>query len=483
MLNTKNILFATAMTAMLSSCGNDFLDTDPYQQIGDDIAINKVEDIATAVSGTYYWMGHYAFLGRNMTAIGDIATDNAYNIGLTTHLSALYRYTYQANSSDLTYIWQGGYKVIDHSARVIKAASALLTTAPTALDSAHVYQGLAQAYALRGYATFSVTNVFALPYTDENRNKPGVVLVEEPKKPFEKVSRASLADTYAYIENQFALAADNLEKAQAIATELGDSYAETIYEKNPWFYMNGAAVNALQARVALYKGDFEAAKTFAQKAIELRNGKIIEDQLAYNQSFDLLPASSEAIFLVKKADDDNLSANSLNTLYNNYGIRVSDELKSMYAATDIRKEKMTKIQGNGRYYGGKYEASVANIPVIRLPEMYLIVAECELKAGNTQQAAEALFEVAKRDKAISSVSKLPAEATELEAFIVAERRRELFQEGHRLFDARRTKQTMQVTGGSKTLTDGLFLYPIPLDEINTGLGVTQNENWATYRAK
>lgn len=482
MLQYKNILLAASMTALLSSCGNDFLDLNPSQQIGDEIAIDKIADIPTAVTGAYYWVGHWAFHGRNMTAIGDMGSDNVTNMGATTHLSGLYQYSYQPTSSDLSSIWQSGYKVANYSARIIQSAKGLLQTAPTALDSAHVYQGLSQAYALRGYATFALTNVFALPYEAANLSSPGVVLLEEPKKPFEKMERATVAQSYDFIEEQFELAAHYVAEAQKIATALGGGYKKTIYEGNPWFYFNSTAISAIQARFYLYKGDFDSAKAFAQKAIDTRQGKIILETLAYNQSFDLLPASSEAIFVVKKADDDNLSANSLNTLYNNYGIQISNSLAALYADTDIRKEKMTKKykSGSNTYYsGGKYEAAVTNIPVIRLPEMYLIVAECALNANNADEARKALFEVARRNTAITAATDLPQDNDELRNFIAQERRRELFQEGHRIFDARRTKETIKVTDGAMTLNAGLFLYPIPLDEINTGLGVVQND-WTAY---
>lgn len=470
MLKVKNIFLATAMTAMLSSCGNDFLELEPHQQIRDNVAIEKVDDIATAVTGVYYWMGSSSFLGRNLIAIPDVASDNVRHTNATTHLRPFYIYTYQPNTGELSNLWQVAYKIIDHSSRIIEKATPLLANA-TKADSAVINNGLSQAYALRGYATFALTNMFALPYNDANLGTEGVVLVEQPIQSFQKVSRATLGETYEYITEQFEKAAEAAKGASAIT--------------NKHFYLNSEAIAAMQARVALYKGEYEQAKAFAKQAIGnvATETRIATTVTAYNEMFDKLSGSAEDLFLIAKSNDDNLSANSLNTLYYNYGVGVSDELAALYADTDVRKGKMTTYASSRYFGGGKYAESVTNVPVIRLPEMYLIVAECEAMAGNAQASAEALYQVAKRNTAITSPADLPSSIDELKSFIRDERRRELFQEGHRLFDARRLGETITVAGGVKVLNNGTSLYPIPLDEINSGSGVQQTANWASYRAE
>ena len=71
------------------------------------------------------------------------------------------------------------------------------------------------------------------------------------------------------------------------------------------------------------------------------------------------------------------------------------------------------------------------------------------------------------------------------SFIREERARELFQEGHRLYDLRRwdVMANLYATGApdikwfftNVKVSD--CVYPIPVDEINAKMGVTQNENW------
>ena len=132
-----------------------------------------------------------------------------------------------------------------------------------------------------------------------------------------------------------------------------------------------------------------------------------------------------------------------------------------------------------KYYGITENRSVCNIPVLRLPEQYLIIAEANARwsEGSLTDAQNALLEVARRNPEIQSTADLPATKEGLMEFIKAERVRELWMEGHRFTDLRRwgdivTMRSFQPFDIAK------FCYPIPNAEINSGAGVTQTENWA-----
>ncbi|MDE5690014.1 MAG: RagB/SusD family nutrient uptake outer membrane protein, partial [Duncaniella sp.] len=100
-------------------------------------------------------------------------------------------------------------------------------------------------------------------------------------------------------------------------------------------------------------------------------------------------------------------------------------------------------------------------------------------------AQTALLVVAKRNPVYQSVADLPSSEDELMAFLQDERARELFQEGHRLYDLRRwdVKADVYATSPSNVawmitgydISD--LVFPIPDAEINAGFGVTQNEGW------
>ncbi|MDD3273522.1 MAG: RagB/SusD family nutrient uptake outer membrane protein, partial [Bacteroidales bacterium] len=119
---------------------------------------------------------------------------------------------------------------------------------------------------------------------------------------------------------------------------------------------------------------------------------------------------------------------------------------------------------------------VSNIPVFRKSEMYLIAAEAYANLYEIDDARTALLYTAKRNSDIQSVDDLPNSQDELLIFIEDERVREFFQEGHRMYDLRRTGRAADIGGNSQFIFAN-FVYPIPANEINAGFGVVQNPDW------
>ncbi len=120
--------------------------------------------------------------------------------------------------------------------------------------------------------------------------------------------------------------------------------------------------------------------------------------------------------------------------------------------------------------------------------MFLIQAEAYFKQNDEASAKNALLVVAKRNTAITSVSDLPS-GDALMSFLQDERARELFQEGHRLWDLRRWNKTTNLVAEQFPAISFFYndvqvsnmVYPIPEGEINTGFGVVQTPNWQAVR--
>lgn len=130
--------------------------------------------------------------------------------------------------------------------------------------------------------------------------------------------------------------------------------------------------------------------------------------------------------------------------------------------------------------------------LINAPEMFLIEAEAKLRSASGKDldgARRALLVVAKRNPDITSTDDLPSDEAALMSFIRDERARELFQEGHRLWDLRRWNVTTGLTAYQaptvkwriNNVTLGDLVLPIPVDEVNAGFGVAQNEGWEATR--
>ncbi|MCE5224857.1 MAG: RagB/SusD family nutrient uptake outer membrane protein, partial [Porphyromonadaceae bacterium] len=242
-------------------------------------------------------------------------------------------------------------------------------------------------------------------------------------------------------------------------------------------FMNKAAVSALEARVKLYMNDYNGAIAAASSAIELRGGSIVSTKSDYIQMFKSLKISTEDIFVISKSATDYLSANSLNTLYNDYGMSVNDETIAEYASTDIRLALLGGDWKGGKMSGIVENAQISNLPVLRLPEMYLILAESYAKTNQFKEAKESLLELAAKRNPDLNVAAIPEDATIL-TYINKERKLELVQEGHRFMDARRLGEKIMVANGTYSNFDiSKFVYPIPASEVNAGFGVLQTTGW------
>lgn len=463
MKKITSILLVGCLALSITSC-DKFLTETPTTSIPDDTAFNTVKDFENALNGIYNTLGTSSFLGREVLALGDVASDLTAHSGSTTHFYDIFNYQIQETNSYLESIWEYGYAAIDRSTRLIEAGTQPGLTM-TESDQVIVNQCVAQAYGIRALSTFVLTNIFALPYSGQNKSTQGIVNVEKQVLPFEKVERATVEENYQFILS-------DIEKAK-------EFYAKEGVEDVNYIKMNLAAVYALEARVKLYIADYAGSVTAAEAAIASREGRIVSTATEYKALYTTLVISSEDIFVLAKSETDFLSTNSLSTLYGKlYGLSVNPQALAEYGPEDIR----LSLLGGEAWEGGKMRGlpnnpAIHNVPVFRLPELYLTLAEAQAALGKYDLAKQNYLEVAVKRNPSLDVDAIKADAT-LILLIIKERKLELVQEGHRFFDARRLNLTINVANGlyEKFAVAG-FVYPIPAKEVNSGFGVVQTANW------
>lgn len=472
MKNYKILAISAVLSLGLVSCGESYFDVELDQYIKTENAYSTVQDVQNGMIGAFYSLGTYRFYGRNVVALGDIATDLAIADASTGHFYSIFSYGITDTEGELEEIWDYGYKTIDKCTRTIQGAKAVLEKAEELkLDEEEQMQVLncmAECYALRALSTFTLTNIFGLPYqAGKTNNQLGVALLDEkPLEAFEQTERKSVEECYKHVLSDIEAAEENY-------------YGDDFLPGEAAFFMNEAAISALKARVNLYMGNYEAAKEAAENALSLlKNGDNYDlpTNDIYVSNWASIAVNDETIFSICKTNDDNLSANALNTLYGSYEAKVSKRLKEAFGKNDIR-AKVLDVYAY-KYQGISTAQAVSNIPVFRKSEMYLIIAECAAQLNLIEDAQHALFYTAKRNTDIKNAEDLPSTSDELLEFIAEERVRELYLEGHRWFDARRTGKNINVVNGTaKDFNISKFVYPIPAAEINAGFGIVQNEGW------
>ena len=105
--------------------------------------------------------------------------------------------------------------------------------------------------------------------------------------------------------------------------------------------------------------------------------------------------------------------------------------KSTYAGNKVNINKLPAVNGDPRY---------ANIPLLRLSEVYLSAAEAAFESGNSNKAATYLNAII--SNRTTDASKQVSASTVTRDRIYKERRKELVGEGQRYFDVLRRGETV-----------------------------------------
>lgn len=472
-IHTKIVLLV-ALLVSFASCSKSFLEYDPNDSVPAGEGYNSVTALNVALTGAYADLAGYRFLGRDVTALGDMAADGlganlSENSG---HFGSIYQYNFNDADPELSDMWTYGYKVINNVTLIIEAAPKLVAENKVFdYEVAQLNGIVAQAYAIRATAAFYLTNIFGKPYPDATAGM-GIVKVTTKIEPNQKVARSSVNDCYAWIESDLKAARDIFAAGNASVSKSA-------------FYLNSVGVNAMSARVLFYMGKYAEAKVLAD-AIIATSGKSIVDADRYVEMWGSISVSSEDIFTLAKNAADNLSANSINTLYQNYGAAATVGLVGLYSDTDVRAGLYAATSVANVFYAMKYPGipgseATNNIPVMRLPEVIYISAEATARTASVSDAINIAAKVAlERDPALD-LTAIPTDKDGFISWLAEERFKEMAQEGNRFYDARRLGLLLTRSAGNTARYTNFdiksFVYPIPLAEVNSGWGVLQTPDW------
>ncbi len=475
----KNITYklfslVVGLSLIVSSCTDELVQTDP-QALSTNEALSTFEGLQTALFGAYDGMQDLQWYGRDFIVIPEVGGDNVY-IAIDNSNRFLQNWDYELNAFNTqTAFWTDAYATILMVNNIILAIeSGAVDISPTEQADADLVLG--EAYAIRAIAHFDLVRAFAQQYTIDS-NSPGVPVVTEPLEPTATPARNSVGEVYGQVDKDLVKASGLLDNS------LGP------------YRITRDAITALQARVALYKGDYSVAKSLADQIINSGNYPLMP-------SFDvqngwLTDGLSEEIFTLKFLTSEDRGSNNLGRIYipSGYGdIRPSTDWRKLFDAdldgvgddNDVRFSWVNDVDsGDGEYYQYKYAGAdgvdgLTSPKLLRTSELYLIAAEGALETGgdplpylNTLRAA--------RDAD-------PLTSADLSS-IMDERSRELAFEGHRAFDLFRRGLTATrdqfVDDPGKALTapdvvppqDFLRAYPIPQVEIDANVNMTQNDGY------
>lgn len=386
------------------------------------------------------------------------------------------------NDGHTEFVWYHYYHIIASANNIINAADGMVETA--LLNSV-----LGQAHAYRAFLYHRLVALYGKnpQYSDANTEE-GVPLMFETAPPYEGLERSSVAEVYKQCEDDIKAAIAYLAKATT---------------SNNKSYISLAAANGIAARIALSKGDFVNAATYANAA---RQGFALMSKDEFKSGFNSVDNREWIWGATVVADQTNYFRSwfyyvgmNFNGSFDRGTPRFMNEvLYNQISVTDYRREVILATAPNNvktwdwtsddpndkdpnyateaewkaarkemadTYFGGlsnfkTYPHQCAkflnenggtiepeDVLYMRVAEMYLTEAEALAKQGGKDAAAaQVLYELVSTRDAGYVLSTNTGDA--LIAEILLQRRIELFGEGHRWFDMLRNNEELDLTGSS-----------------------------------
>jgi starch-binding outer membrane protein, SusD/RagB family len=314
----------------------------------------------------------------------------------------------------------------------------------------------------RAHSFFQLAQVFAAPYDKATAASQQGIPLRLSADINEKISRASLQQTY-----------------QRIVADLEE--AVPLLPVNPKYKTRPSkpAAYALLARTCLTMHNYQKAGLYADSCLRLYNTLLNYNTLNAASNNPFPGRNAEVIFHC-------LLQSNPNQFYTPSNARVDTVLYGSYTANDLRRSLFFRLRETGRYsFKGSYDGSSSLFTGIAADEVYLIRAECLARAGNSTEALDYLNTLlATRWKTGTFIPFTAAGAEEALEIILRERRKELLMRGLRWTDLRRLNTDNRfaltlsrvVNGQAISLPpgDNRYTWPIPPDVIGFNPSMPQN---------
>lgn len=452
-----------------SAC-DDLLDTEPRQSVSVTGALESPEVLTSLLINAYNYYQGAGRLGSAWMVHPEVMADNfVFNDNRGT-----YRGQFQNIQGTHMGAW-GNYEALLGLNVIIEGADAV---GEEIVGEAHALRALSYLYlvSIYSYMPTSIVN-------DQNRG--GVPLITDAVLSLQDItlpSRAPIADVYDFI-------LQDIDRAIQLLDNSGTTARFT-----------QAGAQALGSRVALYAGEWQRAIDYAQAAIASGVGQL-STRDSYAADWTSATVNPESIWYLEYQTNESQGPNtSLQSIYLSGGTERSPtyrgngdftptaEVIALLEPGDVRNDILIPVAEAGlnnavgtrelhKYTGNTGQDNTDNIPILRISEVYLNLAEAAAQAGQTALAQSTLETLKQRsvDPAYTATNT----GQDLIDEILTERRLEMLGEGHRFFDLKRNgmaidKTSTDLTGELIPFTDLRILAPLPQADLNLNPNLENN---------
>lgn len=511
----------SALAALASSCDMDLA---PIATLDEETAIQNTND-AMRFRNNFY-NGIRALSSSQFYTLAEMQADcfnglviNANRMGTLANGSVL------SSDDDITSYWASLYSLINNVNYFVATVEPLYQKAVADNDqrSAQDYaRYLAEAHFFRGYYYAVMFDRYCPQYTADKGDTPalGLPIVTVYNPTADRASypgRNTMNETIAFIKSEMQLGYDGIMQYE----EIDDSNCRPMAS-----YISHYAIAAMQARFALWIGDYQTAIDKANEVINSgvftissrddyaemwtddNNKEIIF--LPFESNIELSNAIGSAWLGAYDNQADYIPSSQLisnlmikyNTMLRQGDIRFTAFVTNRNLSTDfgaITTPCFSKFPGNPELQTTSTNNLVNKPKTFRLSELYLILAEAAYNKGDAATANAAIKVI--NDNRYKGRTYTDLTGSALMSEIILQRTLELVGEGFRLSDLRRWKigfvrthsyADLRNTGAAvadieKILTpagltveyaadDYRYTWPIPSDEIDVNPQMKGQQN-------
>lgn len=463
----RNIILSisTSIAIFISSC-NNFLDVHPKSSIAEKDLLTSEVGFNQALHGIYSQLASRQLYGDNLTM--GFTSALAQNYTSTSSTSIFY------NTSRLDYatsevtkyteeIWRTSYNAIAGLNNIL----AHIDLQKSNFTNRNYELTKGETLGLRAYLHFDLLRLFAPTYTNTS-----AALSIPYRKEFN-----SLAQKPSTVSEFINLLLQDLENAEALLKNIDPISSGDQYRK---YYMNFYAVKALKARVLLYKGDKPEALSEAQAVINssqfsfITNAKISTSAVGTKDRL----FSTEQIFSIRVREVNNWVDGQ--TAYFKIGTNSNHRLTTTRAnfnilyettaggSTDYRNayliEEISSTPFSSKYWQTwsavgftEKDRLDQTVPLIRLSEMYYIIAECHPDPNDAIETVN----IVRTNRGLAAKSLV---GTSIQNEITKEYQKEFYAEGQLFYYYKRLNFIQMQFRSGAALSEQNYILPIPDSE-------------------
>lgn len=245
----KRILLIGLVTLGLTSC-DDAIEIVQDGELNDEKIFTSTSQMQMFLNETYDKLTI-----QNDIIVSSILTDEV-GLGSAGFSNNTLRYSIFSNNGYALAIWVNHYQAINYANRLLKGAQ--LVTPVNAADQAKYNNILAQARFIRAFSHFQLLTFFSSDLSSDSAL--GVMKVDFVPTLQQRISRSTNGEVFQLIESDLQFAADNVTNSTSYNTA-----AES------WKFVNINTVNALRARMYLYRKNYLLAEQYADLVINTSN--------------------------------------------------------------------------------------------------------------------------------------------------------------------------------------------------------------------